>query len=165
MKTLRELLLEKHQKAEPRLNAIREQVVAGLAPDGSAEAPVRPERRARDWQPGASHAPQVHAPPSLLSTINYQLSTLLRSLRWHLAGLSAAWLVVAALSIDSPPAPSHGMARSDAPSPRQLLAALRENQRQLRELIGVPAAEPAPEPQKPAPSPQSQIQPFSMAPA
>jgi hypothetical protein len=56
------------------------------------------------------------------------------------------------------------VARQDASSPRQLLAALRENQRQLRELIEAPAAEPAREPQKPAPSPRSQVQPFSMTP-
>jgi hypothetical protein len=55
------------------------------------------------------------------------------------------------------------VAQQDASSPRQLLAALRENQRQLRELIGTPTAEPAPAPQKPMPSPRSQIQPFSMA--
>jgi hypothetical protein len=68
-----------------------------------------------------------------------------------------------ALSIDHTPAPTRGAARQDVPTQRQLLAALRENQRQLRELIGTPTAEPAPEPQKPAPSPRSQVQPLSIA--
>jgi len=146
MKTLREVLFEKHQAAEPRLDAIREQMVAGLTPDGNAEAPVRSNQMASDWQP---------------ETFGWR--QFLWSLRWHLAGLSAVWLVVLALSLDQSAAPTREVARQDAPSSRQLLAALRQNQRQLRELIGAPAAEPAPEPQKPAPSPRSQIQPFSMA--
>ena len=146
MKTLREVLFEKHQAAEPRLDAIREQVVADLAPD----APIR-----------ANRMPPVM--PRRASTLEAGWRQFLWSLRWHLAGLSAVWLVVLALSIDQSAAPTREVARQDAPSSRQLLAALRQNQRQLRELIGAPAAEPAPEPQKPAPSPRSQIQPFSMA--
>ena len=84
-------------------------------------------------------------------------------MRWHLTGLSAAWLVVLAFSLGLSPAPAQRVARQDAPSPRQLMAALRENQRQLRELIGAPVAETAPAPQKPTPSPRSQIQHLSTA--
>ena len=146
MKTPREVLFGQHQAAEPKLDAIRERVGADLAPD----APVRATRT----------PPAVSRGASVLEAGWRQF---LWSLRWHLAGLSAAWLVVMALSIGSVPAPTPRLARQDASSPRQMLAALRENQRQLRELIGAPAAEPAPEPQKPAPSPRSQIQPFSMA--
>lgn len=146
MKTPREVLLGQHHAAEPKLDAIRENVVAGLAP----AAPVRATR-----MPAAA--------PRRASAIQAGWRQLLWSLRWHLAGLSAAWLVVMALSMDTTPAPTHGMARQDAPSPRQLLAALRENQRQLLELIGAPAAEPAPAPQKPMPSPRSQAQPLSTA--
>jgi len=146
MKTPREVLFEQHQAAEPKLDAIREKVVAGLAPD----APVR-----------ATQMPPVV--PRRASALEAGWRQFLWSLRWHLAGLSAAWLLVMTLTIDPTPAPRPRVARQDAPSQRQLLAALRENQRQLRELIGTPAAESAPEPQKPAPSPRSQIQPFSMA--
>ena len=146
MKTPREVLLGQHQAAEPKLDAIRQKVVAGLATDAPVQAqqmtPVRPGRS---------------------SALEAGCRQFLWSLRWHLAGLSAAWLVVMALSLDSPPAPARQVARSAAPSSRQLLATLRENQRQLRELIGTPAAEPAPEPQKPAPSPQSQAQPLSLS--
>ena len=146
MKTPREVLFGQHQAAEPKLDAIREKVVAGLAPD----APVH-----------ASRMPPVV--PRRASALEAGWRQFLWSLHWHLAGLSAAWLVVMTLNIDPTPAPTRGVARQDAPSQRQLLAALRENQRQLRELIGAPAAEPAPEPQQPAPSPRSQVQPFSMA--
>ena len=65
----------------------------------------------------------------------------LQSLRWHLAGLGAAWLAIALLNIDHSPAASTTMAQQYAP--RQLLAALRENRRQLMEMIGTPVNEPA----------------------
>jgi len=146
MKTPREVLVGQHQAAEAKLDAIREKVVAGLAPD----APVNTKQMPR-------------VVPRQASALEAGWRQFLWSLRWHLAGLSAAWLVVVALSLDSTPAPTHRAARPDASSPRQMLAALRENQRQLRELTGTPAAEPAPEPQKPRPSPRSQIQPFSRA--
>ena len=146
MKTPREVLFEQHQAAEPKLDAIRERVVADLAPD----APVR-----------ANRMPPVM--PRRASALEAGWRQLWWSLRWHLAGLSAVWLAVLALSIDQSPAPTREVARRSVPPSRQLLAALRQNQRQLRELIGAPAAEPAPEPQKPAPSPRSQVQPFSLA--
>lgn len=145
MKTPRELLFEQHQAAEAKLDAIREQVVAGLAPKRSAGAKLM--------------TPVV---PRQASASRVGWGQFWWSLRWHMAGLSAAWLVVVALSIDPAPAPARKLARQDTQSPRQLLAALRENQRQLRELIGAPAAEPVLKPRKLPPSPRSQIQPFSM---
>ena len=146
MKTLREVLFEKHQAAEPRLDAIREQVVAGLTPDRNAEAPVRSQRMASNWQPATSAWRQF-----------------LWSLRWHLAGGSAVGLVALLLNMDPTPDLTQGVARQDAPSPQQFLAALRENQRQLRELIAAPISEPAPEPPELKPSPRSQIQFFPTA--
>ena len=146
MKTPREVLFGQHQAAEPKLDAIREKVVADL----DLDAPV--------------HAKQIPpVKPRRVSALEAGWRQFLWSLRWHLAGLSAAWLVVMTLTIHPTPAPTRGVARQDAPSSRQLLAALRENQRQLRELIGAPAAEAAPEAPQPAPSPRSQVQPFSMA--
>ena len=146
MKTLREILFEKHQGAESKLDAIREQVVAGLLPDGNAEAPVRSKRMASDWHPETSAWRQF-----------------LWSLRWHLAAVSAVWLVALLLNMDPTPDLTHGVARQDAPSQQQLLAALRENQRQLRELTAAPISELAPEPRERKPSPRSQIQSFPAA--
>jgi hypothetical protein len=148
MKTPCEVLFEQHQAAEAKLDAIREKVVAGLATEESAGAkqmtPIVPR--------------QASAPGAGWGQFWW-------SLRWHLAGLSAVWLVVVALSIDPTPAPTRRLARQDTQSPRQLLAVLRENQRQLRELIDAPAVEPAPKPQRLTPSPRSQLQPFSTTPA
>lgn len=149
MKTLREVIFERHQAAAPKLDAIREQVNAGLAA-GARVAPARSEEMAIGWQPDAS-AFQVGWRQALWS------------LRWHLAGLSAVWLVGLLLNIDHAPDAMQGAARRDGPSPRQLVAALRENQRQLRELTAAPASEPAPEPPKLSPSPRSQIRPSSTA--
>ena len=82
----------------------------------------------------------------------------LYSLRWHLAGMSAAWLVVALLNFGPSPAPANIMSsQKDSPSPRQLLMALRENRRQLLELIEPPVTEPAPPPRAPVPSPRSEL--------
>ena len=146
MKTPREVLFGQHQAAEAKLDAIREKVVAGLAPDALVRTKQIPP-----------------AVPREASALEAGWRQFWWSMRWHLAGLSAVWLVVMALSFDTSPAPTHAVGREDAPSQRQLLAALRENQRQLRELIGAPAAEPASEPRKPTPSPRSQIQLLSTA--
>jgi hypothetical protein len=168
MKTPREVLFGHHQAAQPNLDAIREKVVAGVA-QTSKSAVSRVSKPARRWAglPTWQSAIRQVGTPTLRSdgssTLQAGWRQFLWSLRWHVAGLSAAWLVVMALSIDHAPAPTARVARQDAPSQRQLLAALRENQRQLRELIGAPAAEPAPAPQKPMPSPRSQVQPLSMA--
>ena len=102
MKTPREVLFGQHQAAESKLDAIREKVVAGLNPD----APVRATRV----------LPPVSRRASALEAGWRQLWW---SLRWHLAGLSAAWLLVMVLNIDHAPAPTHAVARQDAPSQRQ----------------------------------------------
>ena len=149
MKTLREMLLEKHQAAEPKLDAIREQVTAELA-TGTTDAPARGKEMERSWRPDAS-------------TFQVGWRRVLWSLRWHLAGLSAVWLAALFLNLDRTPDPMRSVTRRDGPSPRQLLAALRENQRQLRELIAAPASEPVPEPPKLPPSPRSEIRAFLTA--
>ena len=168
MKTPREVLFEQHQAAEPKLDAIREKVVAGVA-QTSKSAVSRVSQPARRWDglPTWKSAIRQVGEPALrsdgMSALEAGWRQFLWSLRWYLAGLSAVWLVVLALSIDQSPAPTREVAKRNVPSSRQLLAALRQNQRQLRELIGAPAAEAAPEAPQPAPSPRSQVQPFSRA--
>ena len=149
MKTLREVLFERHQAAERKLDAIREQVVAGLAQGTNAEAARGSRRMASSW----------HAAPVFPSGWRQ----LLWSLRWHLAGMGAAWVVAAVLSIDQAPVPAQGVTPRATLSPQQLLATLRENQRQLRELIETPTTEPAPAVPGLAPSPRSQSQHLSPA--
>jgi hypothetical protein len=150
MKTPREVLFEQHQAAEAKLDAIREQVIANLTPGSSTVTRVRSTQRPTAWQPRAS-------------ALHGGWRQLFWSLRWHLAGLSAAWLVALVLNIDGTPDLAQVVTRQDSSSPRQLLVALRESQRQLRALISAPASEPAPEPSELAPSPRSQIQSFPIA--
>ena len=119
MKTPREILLERHRQAVARLDAARERTLARMF---SLETPAASTRSR-----GLELAAWFHG--------------LFLSVRWHLAGLSAAWLAIAVLNLDSSPAPTAVMARQNTPSPRQLLTSLRENRRQLLELIESPVNE------------------------
>ena len=66
------------------------------------------------------------------------------SLRWHLAGISAVWLLLAVANRDAAAEPRI-VAQHPSPPSAQRLAALRENRRQLGEFLreGVGSAEPA----------------------
>ena len=106
----------------------------------------------------AAGEPKPNPPFSRRPTFNARWREILYPLRWHLAGMSAAWLVVALLNVEPSPAPTAIMSRQkDSPSARQLLMALRENRRQLLELIGPPVTEPAPPPRAPVPPPRSEL--------
>ena len=110
MKTPREILLQKHGAAAPKLDAIRAGVVAGLA---------RPTaRETLSWRDFA------------------------RSLRWHFAALSAAWMVVLILNTDHSPGGAAKIPRDKIPTAQQLWASLRENRRLLQEYSDAPAVEP-----------------------
>jgi hypothetical protein len=77
------------------------------------------------------------------------------SMRWHLAGMSAVWVVVLLLSLDSASRSTVAIARGKIPSARVLLAALLKNRRELMELTGTPpVSEPAALPPR-----RSEIQP------
>lgn len=99
MKTPREILLQRHQAAAPKLDAIRAAVVAGLA---------RPPAR---------------------ETISWR--DFVRSLRWHLAAMSAVWVVVGVLNLSASPGVVASIRRDKISSPQQLWASLRENRRLL----------------------------------
>ena len=88
MKTPREILLEQHRTATPKLNAIRETAVAALGD------------------------------PCRTKAMNHRSSLyeFLFSLRWHLAGMSAVWLVVALLSLNASQPPGPMAAEIFAPS-------------------------------------------------
>src|SRR5438105_14995039 len=117
MKTLREILLERHRTADPKLDAIRQNAVALIT------------QKAGRAVPSASSA-SISSPRETLART--WLSAL-RSLRWHLAGLAAAWLAIALLNMDHTLATTASIAQGKIPSPRQLMTALRENRRQLME--------------------------------
>ena len=65
------------------------------------------------------------------------------SLRWHLAALSAAWVVVAFLNTDHSHSPEAAVPRAAMTEPRQIRASLQENRRLLLQYTDAPTAEPA----------------------
>jgi hypothetical protein len=115
MKTPREILFERHQAAEPKLDAIRRTAVATLGDPGSAKA-------------GDSSA---------VTDGGGSWREFLLSLRWHLAGMSAVWLVIVLLNLNV----GHSVSLASAvpagkiPSAQIILASLRENRRELLETI------------------------------
>jgi len=72
------------------------------------------------------------------------VAALLRSVRWHLAAMSAIWLFVALLNIEPKSTSSISIMAKQPASPRQLLASLRENRRQLLELLEPSVRDPLP---------------------
>ena len=115
MKTPREVLLQRHRATEPKLDAIREKVV------WEGRRVAVPESKVTD--------------KATLPTRHWR--EFFFSLRWHLAGMGAVWLVIGLLNLSV--GHSAGLAaaipRGKIPSPRIILASLRENRRELLELI------------------------------
>lgn len=109
MKTPRELLFEQHRSASPKLDAIRRDVLA-----------MDKRQTCRN---------------------SWSLRDFLWSTRWHLAGMSAIWVCIIFLHISS----NHGpqmmviVPPVKRASPQVVLASLRENRRQIAEMIGNPA--------------------------
>jgi hypothetical protein len=130
VKTPREILLESHRCAEGKLDVIRERLIARRS--AAEPAPL-----------GARF-----------------IRELLLPLRWHLAGMSAAWLVFALLNLDQA-SPSIVAAGARGSSPRQLLVALAENRRQLIEITDAAGGELPAAPPPFIPRPRSEIRPPS----
>ena len=115
MKTPREILLQKHQGAEPKLDAIREMVV------GEGRRAAVPKTRIT----GTATLPA------------WSWREFLFSLRWHMAGLGTAWVVIALLNLNIGHSTSlaSAMPAAKIPPPQIILASLRENRRELLELM------------------------------
>jgi hypothetical protein len=124
MKTPREILFKRHQAAEPNLDAIRETAVASVCNRRIASSPAVTDRR-------------------------YYWREFFFSLRWHLAGMGAVWLVVAFLSLNASHSPGQAASvpAQKIPSAQIIMASLRENRRQLLELMQ-PAEARGDQPQK-----------------
>jgi hypothetical protein len=121
MKTLKELLLERHRSAEPKLDVARGEFLAWL---GGLRSPVRPERRGFEWV----------------------WRECLLPVRWHLAGMGAVWLVILLLNADTSPGQAAHVATANPPPPQQLLTALRQYHREILELTQPPPVAPIPLP-------------------
>jgi hypothetical protein len=78
----------------------------------------------------ATQQPEPASPP-------FSLRNFLWSIRWHLAGMSALWLVIALFSLSS----NHGsqmvatISPAKIPPPEVILASLRENHQRLSQMI------------------------------
>jgi hypothetical protein len=120
MKTPRDILFQKHQAAEPKLDAIRK-TVAGMIKLREGRHVAVPKIRDAGT-----------ASPPIFSWREFWFS-----LRWHLAGMSAVWLVVVFLNLNVGHSVSLASAlpREKIPSAQMILASLRENRRELLEMI------------------------------
>jgi hypothetical protein len=107
--TPREILLSQHREAEPKLDALRQEVLAGM------------------------HRPRLlqKSPPQP------QLRTWFGVGRWRFITLATAWLIVVLLQLDmSLPIPATDASAANI-SPRQLTLNMRENRRYLLETLDV----------------------------
>ena len=102
----------------------------------------------------AKHASRPAPRGSFLSTISYQLSTLLWPHPKAWAGLAAVWILIFAVNFsirDKAPV----MAEKSAPPSPEVIVQLRQQQRMLAELIGARETHDA-EPQQFFPRPRSE---------
>ncbi|MGD0251239.1 MAG: hypothetical protein ABSC01_00920 [Verrucomicrobiota bacterium] len=131
MKTPREILFKCHQAAEPGLDAIRKGALADLA-------------RAQNRQ----------SSPSLLDF----LRGFFREYHRHFAAMSAMWLVVAFLSLNVGHSPglTASIPAQKIPSAQIIMASLRENRRELLQMIQSPDSRDAGPPRLILPQPRSQ---------
>jgi hypothetical protein len=110
MKTPREILFKRHEGMEPKLDAIRREALAV----------GRSQERGHE----------TRSPISLRDCF--------LSLRWHLAGISAVWLLILFLRMDT--GHSSSIIATVPPAkvlpPQVILTSLRENRRVLAEMIG-----------------------------
>jgi hypothetical protein len=65
----------------------------------------------------------------------------LRSLRWHLAGMSAIWMLVLILHADTGHTPILAAATPKPPPPQVMLASIREHRRLLSEMTDTQPAD------------------------
>ena len=104
-----------------------------------------------DWRKeildAARSAALADSRPSLPSTFNSKLSTLLwpHPVAW--AGLAAVWLLVLGLNLASSDGSPSDMARQAAPPPAQIRELLKQQAQMLTELVG-----PGPQPDRPKPA-------------
>jgi hypothetical protein len=121
MKTPREILLERHRNAEPRLDEVRRKALAAVASSSSAEA----SETARD--PGG--------------LIQLALMKAWMELIWPSrqawAGIAALWLVVGAANLEMKD-PVRGVPAARPAPVRDLAQGLEEQRRLLSELLQTP---------------------------
>ncbi|HWW02536.1 MAG TPA: hypothetical protein VNZ64_22755 [Candidatus Acidoferrum sp.] len=125
MKTPREALFERHRQVEPRLDAVRQKVLAALPASGSADAlqPCRGER----W--------------SIQTTLKKAWFELIWPSRRAWAGMAALWLAVLAVNLEMKATSSRVLAGGSAAA-QEIVQAVEQQRRLLAELLppGKPSA-------------------------
>jgi len=133
MKTPREILFERHRAAEPKLDAVRKEVLA--------EKFRRPEHR----EAGAMTLAEI-------------VRGFIREYRRHLTAMAAIWFLVALLDLSTGRSANLAAAvpKAKIPSPQIILMSLRENRRELLEMIQPSGARDAGSRKLIVPQPRSQ---------
>jgi len=143
MKTPRDILLEQHRSATPKLDAIRREVVEGL-----------------NIQDAKARSQATGFVSSLLGCSNKLWLELVWPCRRIWTGLAAAWVLIFVFNF-SQRDPSELMARKSPPPSPEMILAFRQQERLLAELIGsseTRAAEPPPKPFSPQPRSEGTIE-------
>ncbi len=135
MKTLREILFERHRSAASKLDQIRREAVAHI---GHSEK--------------SADGAKVESPRFM-----FMLRNFIWSLRWHVAGLSAIWFLVLLLNLDYSAGTTNNLIAQKT-NTTQILTALRENRRQILELIDPGGSDPVALPASPFPPRRSQLE-------
>jgi hypothetical protein len=138
MKTPREILFERHRKAEPKLDAVRRKALAALPAAGSVN-------NAHFNTPGAFHRARAVLGKAWLE--------LIWPSRRAWAGMAVLWLVVMAANLEMKATTNVPAARSA--HTRELARAFEERQRLLAELL-LPASPPPATPARSDPGPRSE---------
>jgi len=132
MKTPREILLQKHQAAEPKLDRIRQEILAELLQTAAPEKSRAPER--------------------VSFFLKLWLELILPARRIWL-GLAAIWIVILAVNFSSNDEPR--LAGNAAAPDAQTIAELKEQKLLMAQLLGLNDAD-ADKPKSIAPRPRSE---------
>jgi len=138
MKTPREMLLARHQAAQPKLDAVRQRALTALPSDSGAGVPpalVLWPSRLKTHQPGR---PVDRWQPRRLPHYLEAARELFLRPRLAWSALAVAWLVIIALNFATPEtsAPGSALATATPPASPETLQALREQKRLFTELVG-----------------------------
>ncbi len=138
MKTPRELLLDRHRTVNPKLDALREQVIRSV----HEPATVHPEKSLR-----------ASVPNIVWMTFWHELVIPSRRV-W--AGLAGVWLVLLVVNVVQKESPPAELAQTSPSAP--MLLAYYKQQKLLNELVGeYPMAVNAISPRGPVSGPRSEI--------
>ena len=112
MKTPREILLARHEAAEPKLDALRRGVIENLP---------------------TNESPRANRMNNLVAACR----ELFRLPRWAWSGLAAAWLVIVGLNVATRETPAKQAPLTLAKRSSDTLQALREQKQLFAELVGL----------------------------